>query len=280
MAFSRMTLVLGGLLVWTTIGCGTGGGGDGDTDDVENTIVRVVFPGPTGLTDQAMIRIRGTAPNASEVEGVRVGGVNATSGDGFATWHADVPLVPGLNVLDVDVSQPGGVELLAHIVVRILSVGQYPLFVRSLALDSMNGRLYYIDARLQTLAFIALATGLRTLVSGGGVGAGPDFVDPEGFVLDVPNGRAFVTEGSPGARRVMSVALASGDRTIVSGLGAGVGTGPPNFNNPEGITYDPQTDTVLVCDEGLNGFVSFDPDNGDRTDVSSNSGTGGGATTS
>ncbi|MDJ0972855.1 MAG: hypothetical protein QNJ98_00170 [Planctomycetota bacterium] len=272
----RAVLIVSGLLLCLPVGCG-GGGGGGDDAISENTLVRVVFPGPTGITDQTTIRIRGTAPDASQVDGVRVDGVVATSGDGFATWEADVALAPGLNVLPVDVLQPGGAVLTAHVVVQVLSVGQYPLFVRELALDDASGRLYYIDARLQTLAAIALATGHRTLLSGGGVGAGPDFVDPEGVVLDLPNGRAFIVEGaqgSPGARRVMEVTLATGARTIVAS--SSVGTGPPNFNDPMALTYDPQTDTVLVADEGFNGLISFDPDNGNRTDVSSNGGAGSG----
>lgn len=255
------------------VACGGGGGGN----DPEDVLVRVVFPGPTAITDQAMIRIRGIAPDPDRVKAVAVDGLPATSGDGFATWGVDVPLVPGANDLQVDVTDEDGNELVAHVRARVLSIGQFPLYVRSLALDVASNRLYFIDAQLQTLGFVNLLTGHRTLVSGAGRGSGTDFEDPEGLVLDVPNGRAFVAEGaqgSPGSRKVQSVNLTTGNRTVVSS--AAVGTGPPNFSDPENLAYDPVADSVLVADEGLSALISFDPDDGNRTEVSRTGGAGSG----
>src|ERR1700754_4979403 len=48
----------------------------------------VAFPPPRTATDASAIRFRGTTSDPVGVTAVRVAGVLATTGDGFATWTA------------------------------------------------------------------------------------------------------------------------------------------------------------------------------------------------
>src|SRR5215831_730620 len=66
-------------------------------------VVNVLFPPPHSLTDTDNILLRGTAAGDEGVSAIRVGGVDARSSDGFATWTARVGLVPGENALVIEV---------------------------------------------------------------------------------------------------------------------------------------------------------------------------------
>jgi hypothetical protein len=88
-------------------------------------------------------------------------------------------------------------------------------------LDAAANRLYFVDNDVNNTAenddfyFVDLATGVRTLVSGATRGTGTAFRDPRHFVLEpaVNPTRAIVSNGFD--RPLLSVDLATGDRTSV-----------------------------------------------------------------
>lgn len=269
--FVALSLIVGLVLA---AGCGGGGGEEGPGEEiVETSLVRVVFPGPTGITDQSTIRIRGVAPDPSQVTNVVVDGQAALTVDDYATWSVDVALDAGLNVLDVDVTDGEGGVFPAHLVVRVLNVGHFPVTVRALALGSSGNRLFLADARLETLSAMNLTTGYRTVVSGGGVGGGTPLEDPEGLVLDPAGGAAYMMRGQQSTQGVVRIDLATGNRTLISANGIGSGT---NLNDPKGLAFDVQNTRLVAADAFPDALRAIDLLTGDRTPLSDHVSVGGG----
>jgi len=87
-----------------------------------------------------------------------------------------------------------------------------------------------------------------------------DFNDLE---LDAANNRLLVIDGF--VDELLAVDLASGDRNVLSGAGAGSG---PALLSPQGFTVDAPNSRVLLVDGGLDAVVAIDLATGDRTILS------------
>lgn len=140
--------------------------------------------------------------------------------------------------------------------------------------DGSPGRTLLVDPGHDALLAIDPATGNRTVVSDDDTGAGDPFANPLAVALDVPFDlfgqaqaatRALVVD--QGADAVISVDLASGARTELSGPNAGSGV---PFESARGITFLPgdaeqgTVDRLLVADEGLGAIVAVDMATGER----------------
>lgn len=151
----------------------------------------------------------------------------------------------------------------------------------SLALDARvgtEGRALVSDASEDAVISIDLASSARTVVSAEGTGAGDPFETPAGLTLDVETGlygqidsAGQVVVADPGDAALVSVNLATGARTVLSGGPAGTG---PAFAAPKGVAFDPGDGTAtaparyLVVDEDANALFAVDPANGARTIIS------------
>jgi hypothetical protein len=93
--------------------------------------------------------------------------------------------------------------------------------------------------------------------------------DPESIDIDVGENRAIVVDKNMDA--LISIDLATGDNSIISGVGAGIG---PDLRNPRSVVLHADTGSALVVDDGLIGLLSIDLASGDRTVISSNDGFG------
>jgi hypothetical protein len=169
----------------------------------------------------------------------------------------------------------------ARTVVTGFNIGQGPALVDpvSLVLDARNGtegRVLVSDAQEEAVVSIDLATSARAVLSGEGAGAGDAFQAPAGLTLDVDTGlfgqvdsAGLVVVADPEAAALVSVNVASGTRTVLSGGPAGTG---PAFAAPKGVAFDPGDSTVparyLVVDEDANALFAVDPANGARTILS------------
>lgn len=157
------------------------------------------------------------------------------------------------------------------------SVGRGPHFWAPRALDvSADGtRAVVADARPHVdqanepfdryaLVDVDLATGDRTLVSGYGLGAGPDLLDVRSIAWDEANDRVLVLDNEAGA--LLSVDLSTGDRTLVSDDSRGTG---PTMDQPEGLVLDGTRAFVGVSflGDGGSGIAAVDLSTGDRTQI-------------
>lgn len=278
------------------LGCGGGGGA---TDSVPPT-GRIVFPPRGALTEAFSIPVTGTAADDKGVASVNVGAVEALTGDGFATWHAQVPLAPGVNVLAARATDGAGnlTPLPSASVTRTGIVPAGPSAVaiapdgRALVLDVTlrtlflvdpvtgerepvlagpapeapsglavdGGRAIVCDVAERALVALDLGTGLWTVLSDDLTGAGAPLERPQAMAL-LPLGRAAVTDAIAGT--VVVADLATGDRTTLASL---------SFL-PLAIAFDAANGRILVL--GSNVLVAVDPATGAVTVVAS-VGKGGG----
>ena len=152
------------------------------------------------------------------------------------------------------------------------SVGSGPAFdfPQDIVIDADNSRALFVAASSNTLLAVDLASGDRTLVSGGATGTGPAFGNPYDLALDAANDRVLVLDTGLG---VFSVALATGDRVIVSDAATGTG---PIWNFPRSLAFDPATGTAFVLDYTTDVLYAVDVATGNRSVVSDNVGAGTG----
>lgn len=138
----------------------------------------------------------------------------------------------------------------------------------SFGLDSFNDAV--IRAEGDTLLHLApnaaslVARNLDTLeatpVSGGPIGGGPPFSFLNALALDEEGQRCFVVDSN--GTRVLTVALASGDRSLLAATGDG---GAVALSLVIEIEWDPVTRRVLLLDAAQPGIIAVDPDSGART---------------
>lgn len=171
----------------------------------------------------------------------------------------------------------------ARTVISGFNIGQGEPLIEptSLVLDApadAEGRALVSDAQEEAIVSIDLATSARTLLSGEGAGAGDLFQAPASLSLDVETGlygqvdsAGQVVVADPEAAALVTVNLATGARTVLSGGPAGTG---PAFTAPKGVAFDPGDGTAtapsryLVVDEDANALFAVDPANGARTILS------------
>jgi hypothetical protein len=124
---------------------------------------------------------------------------------------------------------------------------------------------FALDAGLRALISVDEVSGDRTLVSGPGVGTGPELERPIRFVLEPssPNpcaGTALVLDRLlEGGAALVRVDLSSGARSIVSDATHGFGG---DFVDP--VALELSGAAAFVLDAGLPGVLSVDPITGDR----------------
>ncbi|MEE9294537.1 MAG: hypothetical protein V3W34_06220, partial [Phycisphaerae bacterium] len=120
-----------------------------------------------------------------------------------------------------------------------------------------RSQLLVADWFQDAIIMVDLETGLDQIISGPGVGSGPNFGSPL-FMAWRDEGRIYVTGGSA----LLSVDVATGNREIVSGQGVGSGQ---SFSNPTGIVVEDEN-SVLVLNRGNSpALLRVDVVNGDRT---------------
>jgi hypothetical protein len=120
-----------------------------------------------------------------------------------------------------------------------------------------------------TLSELDLGTGDRTLLSANtGPGTGTDFAFVADVVVDFANNRAAVLDGGAG---LLSVALDSGDRSIISDSTTGSG---PMWGFADALDVDLPADVGYVVDDADTAVYSVDMSTGDRAIVSDNANIG------
>jgi len=229
------------------LGCG----GSGGVPDKLPPTGRIVFPPRGALTEALSIPVTGTAADDHGVASVNVGAVGALSADGFATWRADVPLVPGVNVLAALATDDAG-NLAALPSASITRTGVVPAGPAAVAI-APDGRALVLDATLRTLFLVHLATGERerTPTSAPAPGA------PSG--LAVEGSIAFLCDVLE--RAVGAMDLLTGQWIVLSD--DVTGTGDP-LERPQALALLPGN-VAAVADTIAGKIVLVDLTNGNRT---------------
>jgi hypothetical protein len=198
---------------------------------------RVVFPPGPALTDEATITVRGTLASASNVIGVRVGGLSVTSSTTFERWRITIPLLEGDNVLPVEVDLATG-EVVEGPTVEVVRSDLPSLQATDLAVDEGGDRAFFISTSDSRLRRVDLDTGDVTSLPDGG---GPDVVQP--FVLEWNDVDEEVYLGGLTGDRIVSVDPETGTRALVTGDGVGSG---PDLQGARRIIHD-GADAIYVA---------------------------------
>jgi hypothetical protein len=133
----------------------------------------------------------------------------------------------------------------------------------SITIDDSAAELLLTCKGHDAIHSIALRDGARALVSGDGLGSGPQLFDPETVVVLDAN-TLIVTDTGGSQPRVLSINRISGDRTIVSGQGVGGGV---SFNDASGLTIDPASNSIYVLDDFDETLTRVDLTSGDRSRI-------------
>lgn len=137
-----------------------------------------------------------------------------------------------------------------------------PLFSpQAVVVDPANDRalVNIVGGTSPGIVSVDLATGDRTLISpGGGLSA---------LALDAANERLYAISGSTIVKIILTAGMNLGDRSTLSGGGAGSG---PDLFSPNAIVLDAAADRLLVADNGLDAVVAVDIGSGDRNIIDDN----------
>lgn len=223
--------------------------------------VSVLFPHVGGLTDAATIVVRGTAQRAGLL-GVDVAGAAATSGDGFATWQAAVPLALDDNAFAAQASYASGIQTASATVVVRREVGLLTS-PSTVVYDDVNELAYVGNFDADRVWSIHQPTGNVALVSGPGVGSGPSALAPNSLALDTTGGRLFVA--STGTQTIFVIDLASGERSVVTSDDVGTG---PSLGFAPSLAYAADSDTLYAISSATLAVTAVSPATGNRTLIS------------
>ncbi|HVY46939.1 MAG TPA: hypothetical protein VHB21_13720 [Minicystis sp.] len=271
-------------LVLALAGCGggnatsTGGGGGGGSSTSSSASasggsssagggsvgeVTIAFPPKRSLTNEKKVHVRGSTSEPARVASLTVGGVTATTQDGFATWTADVPLETGLHTLHVDAVDAQGA---AHPGVASVQVDRevFLISAASMAVDESAGRAF-VSAKddgghQEMLVQVDLGTGARRVVSGDGIGAGPELGVPAfaGLVWYAASGRVIGIEPESA---LWSIDPASGARTKIADYAS---AGP----RAVGLVLDEAGGRLVTADYASGAVLALDPVTGASTTIS------------
>jgi hypothetical protein len=203
---------------------------------------------------------------------------------GFDTLDIAVTVTEAGLVIEVTFPTPGanlgGNVTNTMVAGNILDSAGMPLDHSDISFIDINGVLATRDLANpgRWFATVPVSAGDNTLVietqSTGGQAANID-LELQNFVIhtnfqkldvDASGNRALVAESL--ARAVVSVDLASGERTTLSGVGTGSGTA---FNSPRDVAFDLANNRALVVDWQLDALIAVDLASGNRTILSNNS---------
>jgi hypothetical protein len=225
--------------------------GGGAADGLE-----VVFPPAPAMTDQETITVRGTLRATGDLDALTVGGVAATTSDGWASWQAAVPLSLGSQQLAVDLVV-AGVPIAGAALVSVTRQAMLFDNPAQIAMDRASDRVFSYHPGCECVVATDTGSGVRTTVSGPNVGSGPALSSVvDGLAYDPALDRVLTVS----ATDVIAIDVATGDRSALVLASAGSGGWPAVRR---GLVWDAAANRVLVS--GLFSVWAIDLTSGDRT---------------
>jgi hypothetical protein len=132
-----------------------------------------------------------------------------------------------------------------------------------------TGTVVVSESTLGALIAIDPSTGNRETISAANVlGSGPALVNPTAVAFD-NNGNIYVVAGTTSSSKnlIYKVDPTNGNRTLLSGNGAGTGTA---FSVISAIAYNPASGSLLATDSSAKAIYSVSTSTGNRTLLSNN----------
>ena len=237
--------------------------------DKEDPALAVHFPPPFSLSDQAEIRLRGEISDDGEITSLKADGVDAIIDETTGVWTATVSLNAGPNAIEVVATDAAGKVTKETVSVDTTntSVGSGETLLASgnqQALDvSKDGRTVYYAGGNNVLYKLDVATGERTVFSREpDVGTGPALNTILGITATQDDQLLVADDG-----QVVNVDAANGNRTVLSGSLAGIGTGAAI--SPAHVMSTPASDRLyLISDAAGDKVYSVQLPSGNRAIVS------------
>ncbi|MHC4933358.1 MAG: YncE family protein, partial [Planctomycetota bacterium] len=139
---------------------------------------------------------------------------------------------------------------------------------RVAALDESRGEGLFWDEGRAAIVRVDLGDGDRFVLANATNGAGPILTSVRAMLVDAAGDRILLADVTPTGAAILSVDLATGDRTLVSDAVTGTG---PALDAPTCMALHSAGNRVLVGDGGLSAVVSVNLGNGSRTTLSGTS---------
>lgn len=213
-------------------GCGGGGGSQGSSPPppppAQNPpTISVAFPNFPGLINSNTLTFRGSVsdPDGDSISSITFkdasGNTLVSMTPGGGDWSQAVPLAPGLNTITVEATDARGASATTTVeVTRELFLWSS---VVSPVYDSIAGNAFVLSASFDGSAPLAavsvdLDTGTRAIVSGEGVGSGPELNRTERMIYS-PNDSSLILF-NPFPADVLRIDTQTGDRTFMVDISA------------------------------------------------------------
>jgi len=175
----------------------------------------------------------------------------------------DPSLLPsaGRSLVEIDLSTGDRTVLSSDV------VGSGAPFVdpRVAALDESRGEALFWDEGRAAIVRVDLSDGDRLVLANGTTGAGPDLTSVRAMLVDAAGDRLLLADVTAIGAAILSVDLATGDRTLISDAVTGSG---PALDTPTCIALHSAGNRVLVGDGATNAVVSVNLGNGNRATLS------------
>ena len=203
------------------------------------------------------------------LSGVDAGGITIGTGPAFVTMEAMAFDAANTRVLVADSGlaalmavdlATGNRSILSSNETAGAGAGPPLITPVGVALGANPGEAFVADRGMGAIVRVDLATGDRTVVSGGEIGSGVPLPALEALAAHPDGQRLFVTDATHLVPILVDVV--NGERSLVTP--AGVGNGP-TLGDPEGVALDAARNRLLISDDVLDGVLAVDLATGDRS---------------
>lgn len=222
----------------------------------------ITFPAGNASTEKDSISVSAIASDDDIVESVELNGISASFDSATNTWSAQVPLSPGLNELVMTITDAAG-----NVASKADSTwldNQPPLDgPDGIAIDGKKDIAYISDDTFERIYAVDLSTGLRTIVTGGDKGAGPQIRSPGKIATSGDGALLYISDALDD--RIYRVSIANGKRDVISDSEKGNG---PVFVLPGALLLSEDEKTLYVSDGANDRVLAVDVATGNRKLVS------------
>lgn len=183
-----------------------------DSNQSGSPSLDLYFPPSNALTTESELRVTGRATNGLKTDSIRVNGISVEPTDDTGRWEVVVPITPGRNSIIIKAEDRDGESLpdLPSVEVVLYDPSVKLDFPFGLDIDTDHDLALVTNINSQSLIAVDLKYGTRTVITGGGRGAGPEIKAPVAVSFDRDLNRAIVVDIELGA--LVSVDPESGDR--------------------------------------------------------------------